>query len=314
MGFATLPAEGRAHLNPSSFLCGTCSSPVPLDPSRAGDPVRCARCGRNYAWQEDILVLSDGAENGDYPAQVYEVLAEVEPRHFWFAERNRLILATMRRAIGPLAGRSALDVGCGTGFVLAALERAGMAASGLDMHLVGLRQARHRTNALLFCDRGARIPFAGQFDVVLLCDVIEHVDDDAALLRAASEALRPDGSLVITVPALPAIWTRVDDLSGHKRRYTRGSLSKTIRRAGLDVALIRYFNALLLPFQFVQRLLSGQRAVSSPGDELGVVRGALSVPPRPINAVLRLAMRADARLSRLPLPVGASLIAIARPR
>src|SRR5262249_8704123 len=147
----------------------------------ADKPVRCSGCGHGYRWCNGILLLDNAGNQSDYPDESYALLAEVEPRHFWFTGRNQVILATMRRTIGPLADRSVLDIGCGTGFVLAALERAGMTVCGLDMHLAGLRYARQRTNGLLVRETATRIPFADEFDVVMLCDVIEHTDDDSAV-------------------------------------------------------------------------------------------------------------------------------------
>ena len=147
-------------------------------------------------------MLGHSADPDDYPEDLSSLLAEVEPRHFWFGERNRLIVSTMREALGELTGRTVLDVGCGTGFVTAALERAGMATCGLDMNLAGLRHARRRTSGPLLCQDAARVPFSEQFDVAMLCDVIEHTPDDGAVLSAAIGALRPRGALVVTVPAI----------------------------------------------------------------------------------------------------------------
>jgi SAM-dependent methyltransferase len=292
-----------------AFACTGCGEPVPVPPSIDG-PVRCAACGYRYAWDDGILMLGAWGYPDDYPDELHPLLADVEPRHFWFAGRNRLILSTMREAIGPLEGRSALDVGCGTGFVLAALERAGMAACGLDMNLAGLRYARRRVQGPLLCQDAARVPFAGQFDVVMLCDVIEHTADDSAVLREAGRALKNDGTLVVTVPAYPSLWTAVDEVSGHKRRYTKEELARAMQRAGLVVRLVRYFNCLLFPAQLLQRQFLRRRLLTTSAERLCLARDALRVPPASLNALLRLAMMTDLLLSRALLPFGSSLIAL----
>lgn len=254
-----------------------------------------------------------GEDNrGDYPNEAYALLADVESRHFWFSGRNKLILSTMREVIGPLKGRSVLDIGCGTGFVLAALERAGMKGCGLDMHLSGLRHARKRTKGLLLCETAARVPFRAQFDVVVLCDVIEHSADDSAVLGEASVALKDTGAIVVTVPAGPRLWTSFDEASGHKRRYTKQTLVKARRRAGLRVLVARYFSIMLLPLQILQRQLVKNSPIANPNDRLRLFCQLLRVPPAPINALLRWAMAADILLSRRSLFCGASLIAIGR--
>lgn len=293
-----------------SFLCDTCSNSILLPTGPTATPLRCTSCGHTYYWSDGVLMLGRAGDANDYPDEVYGLLAEIEPKHFWFSGRNDLIVSIMRRAIGPLAGRSALDIGCGTGFVLAALERAGMIGCGLDMHLAGLHYARKRTQGALLCQAATHIPFTAQFDVVMLCDVIEHTSDDSAVLREASRALKDRGAVVVTVPADPHLWTTLDEISGHKRRYTRQMLAQAMRRAGLRVCLMRYFNILLFPVQTLQRRLLKQRTITTGADRLQLFRQSLHVPPSPINTLFRLAMAADIPLSRLPLPFGASLIAV----
>ncbi len=296
--------------NTLSFLCIMCNSPISLDMLPTETSLRCPHCEHTYASDDGILVLRNTGGQDDYPDEVYALLADVESRHFWFSARNTLILSTMREVIGPLEGRSVLDIGCGTGFVLAALERAGMNGCGLDMHLAGLRYARKRTHGLLLCETTTRVPFSAQFDVVMLCDVIEHTRDDGAVLREASKALKDTGALVITVPAGPHLWTALDEVSGHKRRYTRQALVHAMQRADLSVRLVRYFGILLLPVQRLRRQLSTHRHVAASDDRLQLFRHSLRVPPGPLNTVLRLITAADIPLSRLPLPFGSSLIAV----
>ncbi len=112
------------------FLCNTCNESVTVSLYPTDTTVRCAACGQTYASEDGILLLGSGQNEQDYPDEAYELLAKVEPRHFWFNGRNRLILSTMREIIGPLAGLRVLDIGCGTGFVLAELEQAGMITCG----------------------------------------------------------------------------------------------------------------------------------------------------------------------------------------
>lgn len=296
------------NLSGVRFLCTSCDRPLPLSTSET--ELRCPNCGREYSRQDGILLLGASRDPDDYPAELHDLLAVAEPRHFWFGERNRLILSTMREAFGTLAGRSVLDVGCGTGFVTAALERAGMAACGLDMNLAGLVHARRRMRGPLLCQDAARVPFVEQFDAAMLCDVIEHTPDDQLVLRETAHAVRPGGGVVVTVPAHPSLWSVTDETAGHKRRYTRASLRTAMERAGLRVRLVRPFNSLLLPLQILQRLTLNRRSIATQEERLALVREALIVPPRPINDLLRLAMSADLVLSRAPVTFGSSLIAI----
>jgi SAM-dependent methyltransferase len=293
-----------------ALLCDACGGPVPLLARPVEGPIACPACGREFPCDGGILDLGAPADSEDYPDDIDALLVDVEPRHFWFEARNELLLATMRELVGPLEGRLALDIGCGTGFVLAALERAGIVPCGLDMQLPVLRHARRRTRALLARADAAVVPFEHVFDVALLCDVIEHTPDDVAVLRAAARALIPGGSVVVTVPAHPELWSPLDVVYGHKRRYVRRTLVRALESAGLRVVAARYFNALLYPLQLAQRL--SLRRLDPDRERAELLRRGLQVPPAPLNAFLKAASRLEIPLSRVSPPLGTSLVAVAR--
>ena len=295
------------------FVCADCGSSVPFGDHRTAAPVSCPGCGRRSTWEDGVLRIGSGAApQDDYPVELYAVIAEIEPRHFWFRARSRLVVSALREAIGSARGRSVLDIGCGTGFLLAAIERAGFTVAGLDMHLEGLRYARARTAGALLCDSATRVPFSAQFDAVTLCDVIEHTGDDVALLREAASALRPGGALVATVPAHQRLWSVVDEVWGHRRRYSKASLLVAMRAAGLVAPAARYFGTLLLPAQLAQRQRFTGRSGATAADRVRLSQDALRVPPEPLNSLLYLAALADLALSRLPGAIGTSLIAVGR--
>ncbi|MGH7738652.1 MAG: class I SAM-dependent methyltransferase, partial [bacterium] len=109
------------------------------------------------------------------------------------------------------------EIGCGTGFVLQALERetAGLELFGSEIHLEGLRYARERlARTELFQMDAQHIPFRNEFGGIGLFDVLEHIADDQAVLRQVHQALVPGGGLVVTVPQHAFLWSRVDELSG----------------------------------------------------------------------------------------------------
>jgi len=144
-----------------------------------------------------------------------------------------------------------------------------------------------------------------RFDLIALLDVLEHVDDDVASLKALRERLAHRGSLLLTVPALPWLWSDHDVLHHHKRRYTREALNMRLKEAGLDVVAIGYFNTLLFPLAFAQRLTSRVLGRSS------IDQG----PPKFVNSVLRAIFAFETNLlGRIPFPIGLSLFAVARKR
>ena len=275
------------------------------------DPPRCLFCEKTYSNAGGIVALTEAADDRDYPAALVDLIASVERRHFWFTARNDAILWTLRRVMGTLTGLRVLDIGCGTGFVTEALERAGMDAWGIDMHRAALLHARSRVRGPLFSNDATTLPFFRDFDLTSLFDVIEHLDDDVGAMRQAATVLKPEGCVVVTVPAGQHLWTKYDEVIGHKRRYDRQSLTNVIENAGLELLYVGYFSCLPLLAQVVQRgIAPGMRATSN--DMIEIVRQALTIPPEPLNALFRASVRAEAPLRRLSWVRGGSLIAVAR--
>lgn len=235
---------------------------------------------------------------------LWDAIARVERRHWWFRGRREIVAEVLRRRLP--AGARVVDVGCGTGFVLERLLD-DFDATGLEPDAsVRARAAdtvRGRIRAGSTDDLSAIPP--GSADAVLLLDVLEHLDDDAAALRAVTPLLRPGGFILVTVPAFPALWSSHDVRNEHRRRYTRRSLVETFRRAGLVPTLASYFNTRLFPLAIVHRTLGRLAGHASERE--------LALPPAAINERLfRIFSGEGARLGH-GLPVGLSLLATAEP-
>ncbi len=223
----------------------------------------------------------------------------VEDRHWWFVGRRQIVLDQLAAywTQGPV-----LDLGCGTGGVLKHLLRFGDAV-GVDPSPEAAGYCRRRGLPVALAS-GHCLPFAdATFGAVLALDVIEHVDDDVGLLREARRVLRPGGVVIITVPALPWLWSSHDDVNHHRRRYLRGTLAWAVRAAGLEPCKISYYNALLLPLAVTRKVL---HRLNGTGDHLETL-------PGPANTVLRGVLTAERPLiRRWDLPLGASLVCTAR--
>jgi SAM-dependent methyltransferase len=180
-----------------------------------------------------------------------------EQRHFWFRNRNRLIAWSIDRFFP--GARSFLDVGCGTGGVPAYLSRQfpDMSVTAADLLEEGLRRARRRLNGVTVLQMDARrMPFDQEFDVVGSFDVLEHIEEDEAVLKQMHKAARPGGGIVVTVPQHQFLWSRQDEFSHHKRRYARADLMTKLSSAGFNVRHVTSFVTLLLPALLLSRLRS----------------------------------------------------------
>jgi SAM-dependent methyltransferase len=228
---------------------------------------------------------------------------EAAPNHWWFRARLAILIACMRRAL-PRRPLRLLELGCGTGDVLAALGEFGEAV-GMEPHPDLAAVARRRGLDV----RGGRLPSdlvvpEGWADAVLLLDVIEHLDDDAAGLDTARRALAPGGLLVVTVPAYAWLWSGHDVALGHRRRYTATGVRRLVARAGFRVERVTYFNTLLFPALAARRLWRGLR---------GNAGHDLAEPPRRLNVWLERVFALERHVvPRAGLPFGVSLLLIAR--
>jgi len=242
-----------------------------------------------------------------FDPSAYDDLLEREDRHFWFRARKRLI-GELLLQIAPRLGRGfrAFEAGCGNGDLLGVLE--GMSghpfAVGIDLYHDGLLHARRRVSCPLVRGDVRDIAFRSPFDLALLCDVLEHVDDDAAALENVRRFLKPSGLLLITVPAYPSLWGSFDEAAGHRRRYTREQLKNTLQRAGFSLDYLTHFMAPLFP------LLWLKRRVADPCVPPG--RSDLAVVPL-VNGLLErlLAVEVPMVRARRRIPFGSSLLALA---
>lgn len=244
-------------------------------------------------------------------ATAYEMMARDEDRHWWWSGR-RAILETILdelRDRGGLPKGTLYDLGCGVGSNLAVLARYGDAL-GLDGSALAVDAAHRLGRAnVRFADlsRGLEAvadlaPASGA--VVLMADVLEHLDDERPALELARHLLAPGGVFVATVPAFPMLWGPSDEFNHHRRRYTRDTLGAAVSQV-FRVERMSYFNAALFPAVAVARALS--RRLKRPGAE------EIALPPPAINAALTRLFRAERHvLSRADLPFGVSLLCVAR--
>lgn len=196
-----------------------------------------------------------------FPESARDELNRVEEQSFWFRHRNRCILAALRRYPpgGPL-----VDVGGGNGYVSIALQANGFPVVLVEPGEAGARHAQARGVATVVC---ATLQQSGVPDASLgavgLFDVIEHVEHDEDFLREIHGKLRPAGRLYLTVPALPALWSRDDKVAGHHRRYTPRGLAALVERIGFRVETVSCMFSWLPPLIYVARtlpsLLQGSR-------------------------------------------------------
>jgi SAM-dependent methyltransferase len=237
----------------------------------------------------------------DY-AQRYRLLWE---RHWWWRSREALLLDRIERLNRRSPVLRILDVGCGDGLFFDRLARFGR-VDGLEPDSSLLSDTRWRAN-IRVGTLGPDFRPDDPYDLVLMLDVLEHILDDGEALRAARSALKPGGRLLLTVPALPWLWSRHDEANEHHRRYVPRTLRDVLGDAGFVVETLRF------AFAWTVGPLIARRWLAPAGGGPGVADYEVSVPPRMINLALTALSRCDHALGRVVRwPIGSSLIAVAR--
>lgn len=251
---------------------------------------------------------ADAHANNMYLAEYFARLQHIEPGHFWFEARNQLIISSLRRYFP--GAQSFIEIGCGTGFVLAAVRQhfPALRLAATDLMIEALDFAQMRVPDAELAQMDARhIPYQAAFDVIGSFDVLEHIEEDARVLAQMFNAVKPGGGLLVTVPQHPWLWSVYDDHALHKRRYTRAELVRKAEAAGFEVLRVTSFISMLLPLMFASRWR--HRRPDEPLAD-GLAHLAIAAP---LNTLFKLALRAEARLLDLAsLPAGGSLLLVAR--
>jgi SAM-dependent methyltransferase len=190
-------------------------------------------------------------------------------RHPWERARARFFCRVVKEHAPHAGSLRVLDIGAGDGFVGAALQKAlpdGSQVTCHDPHYTEEQLLRFAatTGAVRFT---AERPVE-RFDIVMLLDVLEHVEDDAGLLRGVTDdLLAPGGVVVVSVPAHMALYSRHDLVLGHFRRYDAGNLRAVLERAGLRPKVVAgLFHGLVAPrgASKLSELLRGERSRPAP--------------------------------------------------
>lgn len=236
---------------------------------------------------------------------VFDRMAELDQVHWWFIARRAILKSLIERVVQPPGKARILEIGCGTGHNLGMLKTFGrVEASELDASARAVANKRLKGNV-----KEAKLPDLSMFernsyDLVALLDVLEHVPDDLASLRAIHRRLKPGGALLLTVPANPWMWSAHDAAHHHFRRYTKKQLAELFLRSGLEVELLSYFNTFLYPLVAAARLAGKITRKASADDKL---------PGDLMNGVLERIFRLESPLlGRVPMPFGVSLVAVVR--
>jgi SAM-dependent methyltransferase len=270
-----------------------------------------------------IHVLGRPAVHRDeeYEEAGFDVLRDMQSRHFWYQGRHRFLLRAFKDQLGnsPATpqGLSAVDLGGGCGGWISYLH------TDSARRFRELALADSSVRALEFA--GTVIPgsvdryqidlldlgWENRWDAAFLLDVLEHLPDDLSALRQVERALRPGGLLFVTTPALKFFWSYNDDIAHHVRRYARQDFIRLAAESGLILKKASYFMFLLSPLLWLSRLAAPKVKEMTPDQIQGLLQRTHRVPARPVNALLNCVFGLETPLGlRLPFPWGTSILGV----
>ena len=147
-----------------------------------------------------------------------------------------------------------------------------------------------------------RKEFKHVYDIVILMDVLEHIEKTQEFLEACLFHLRPDGIIIINVPVLQSMYSVYDEIMGHFRRYNNEKLLKEFNITKISKVITVYWGITLIPLLFLRKLIISRNTVRK-----DVVKKGFKPPGRFFHAMLKLLMRAEFLFFRNP-PIGTSMM------
>lgn len=235
----------------------------------------------------------------------FEKMLKTQDVHWWFKGKRKILSKIIAEKVFTGKPCDILEVGCGTGSNLPMLARFG--------NVVGLELDDYARKAIPpfpdvsiakgWLPDGLEAVRGKQFDLVCLFDVLEHIEHDGEALSTLKDLMRPDGKLLLTVPAYQWMFGPHDRELGHYRRYTRPKLRDLCIQQGYAVLYTGYINSFLFPFMAVSRiagrLMGGARTVQL----------ETNVPPCKLNELLYAIFSAESFcIPHLSLPFGGSVV------
>jgi SAM-dependent methyltransferase len=226
---------------------------------------------------------------------------ELYQKHWWWRARTELIVDTIRRLQPAQRWKTILDVGCGDGLFFDRLAEFGD-VEGVEPAAELVRPDNPHRGRIHVCPFDKEFEPGKGYGLILMLDVLEHLENPVAALQHALELLVPTGTLIATVPAFMTLWTNHDVINHHRIRYTKRTFGEIAGSAGLRIREERYVFYWTFPVKL------GVRFVES----------SLRLPPRLpgipgdwINETLyRLSRIEEKILGGVGMPFGSSLLVV----
>jgi 2-polyprenyl-3-methyl-5-hydroxy-6-metoxy-1,4-benzoquinol methylase len=249
----------------------------------------------------------------DYPDSGFDVTEENATKSFWVSSRLRLFTYLLKAALKSSGGNRLFEIGCGTGDLVRKISDDGrFDVTGSEIYIKGLSYAKAKAPDIEFVQFDASKGITDEtYNVIAAFDVLEHIEEDEATIANIYSMLEVNGRLVISVPQYMFLWSNLDEIVKHKRRYTRSEMVMKLTRCGFEIERVTSFVFMLFPLMILSRLWDRTAATGVKDDRALEKRTNFS---RLSNTVFDAVMRIDEGLVRLgvSLPWGGTLVVTAK--
>ncbi len=229
-----------------------------------------------------------------------EVYADLHRHHWWWRSREEYLFSILQGLSIP-KNSNILEIGCGGGWLFDRLGQWGQ-VDGVEIDGSLIPQEGAHAENIYHGPFDREFQPGKQYSLILMLDVLEHIEDANAALAYAVELLEPTGVMLLTVPAFRSLWTAHDVLNHHFTRYNKRSFGAVAEAAGMRVDRCNYF------FHWLTLIKLGIRCKEA---LIATEPSLPKMPSRPVNSLFYGITRLEQSLFyRLPLPVGSSLLAI----
>jgi SAM-dependent methyltransferase len=237
----------------------------------------------------------------------YETMFRVEETHWWYQALHELIFQTLDHELPNWRTKAILDAGCGTGAILSRLGNPDRNV-GIDLAAEAISFCQKRGLANVQQGDIAALPYAeNSFDAVICSSVIYHewVGNPGAAVNELHRVLRPEGLLVLNVPAFACLHSAHDKAVMTARRFRKNEIRSMLSKSGFDIKRLTYWTMLLFPLAVLARTLGASKM----GRDFPVEQGRRSRFDSLFSAIMRIELQL---LKRTSLPFGVALFAVAK--
>ncbi|HTL48843.1 MAG TPA: class I SAM-dependent methyltransferase [Verrucomicrobiae bacterium] len=241
----------------------------------------------------------------------YRLMKDVQDKHWLWQGRKKIVQTVIEKHLAPARPLSIADVGCGYGCNIPTLQQYGK-VTGLELNedAVAYVAEKFRGSAEV---RQWKLPqkLERRFDLIVLIEVFEHIENDAEAVEWFDQHLEKGGHVLITTPAHQWLWTQMDEVVHHYRRYNRVMMDKLFREK-FEIVYFTYYNLLLFPLKLGLVIFDRLDRLLRRGEK----KSFNEIPPGPVNDLCRWAVYQEAAwMARgLSLPFGSSIVMLAKKR